>query len=466
MARISLTKTREIVDDFAKEIKKKMIKKGKPSLHVINFRGEMREGKERPVVKVPIDCLRYRMENGRISSDVLDYMRNVGPLDEKDDDSQAIIRGFLKRKDPEKTAVLRKSIIHDGQREPAIITCDGFLINGNRRKMVMELLHKEFPGDDRFQYMKVVILPGKGDEGDSPTLVEIEQIENRYQLQHSGKSEYYGFDRALSIKRKIEIGLSLKEQLQDDPVYVDTTAAQLNKAVKKFEKDYLQPLSRIDQYLNQFKREGEYRTISSGMADPEGRWQAFKDYSDKYYGIFRNPHKLSELGIGDDEVGAIEEAAFDIIRLRIIKDMPKVHLIMRDLPKYCSTKDGKKEIMKIADDVEPVLPTSEQYDESENPLSSEEIDERWASKYKRQITYHVKKASKIQKEKKEKETPLELLEAAFKKLTHDDMDLTKINLSDHPKARKIVVEIGKCAEQMERDLYEYKKALEKLKKKK
>ena len=104
MARISLTKTREIVDDFAKEIKKKMIKKGKPSLHVINFRGEMREGKERPVVKVPIDCLRYRMENGRISSDVLDYMRNVGPLDEKDDDSQAIIRGFLKRKDPEITA--------------------------------------------------------------------------------------------------------------------------------------------------------------------------------------------------------------------------------------------------------------------------------------------------------------------------------------------------------------------------
>jgi len=466
MARISLTKTREIVDDFAKEINRKMIKKGKPSLHVINFRGEMREGKERPVVKVPIECLRYRMENGRISSDVLDYTRNVGPLDEKDDGSQAIIRGFLERKDPEKTAVLSKSIIHDGQREPAIITCDGFLINGNRRKMVMERLYEESPGDDRFQYMKVVILPGKGDEGGPPTLVEIEQIENRYQLQHSGKSEYYGFDRALSIKRKIEIGLSLKKQLQDDPVYVDATPAQLNKAVKKFDKDFLRPLSRVDQYLKQFRREGEYRTISSGMADPEGRWQAFKDYSDKYYGILRNPDKLNEFGIGEDEVGAIEEAAFDIIRLRIIKDMDKVHTIMRNLPKYCSTKDGKKEILKIADDVEPVLPISELYDESENPLSSEEIDEKWASKYKRQITYRVKKAANLAKVDKDKVAPLELLETAYKKLTHENMDLSKIKLSDHPTARKFVVDIRDIADQMEGELYEFKKKLEKLQKKK
>ena len=87
--------------------------------------------------------------------------------------------------------------------------------------------------------MKVVILPCEGEEGGPPTLVEIEKIENRYQLRHSGKSEYYGFDRALSIKRKINIGLSLKEQLRDDPVYVNATEAQLNKAVRKFEKEYL-----------------------------------------------------------------------------------------------------------------------------------------------------------------------------------------------------------------------------------
>jgi len=143
-----------------------------------------------------------------------------------------------------------------------------------------------------------------------------------------------------------------------------------------------------------------------------------------------------------------------------------VHTIMRNLPKYCSTKDGKKEILKIADDVEPVLPTSELYDESENPLSSEEIDEKWASKYKRQITYRVKKAANLAKVDKDKVAPLELLETAYKKLTHENMDLSKIKLSDHPTARKFVVDIRDIADQMEGELYEFKKKLEKLQKKK
>ena len=55
-------------------------------------------------------------------------------------------------------------------------------------------LREEFPADDKFQTMKVVVLPGKTDEGGPPTLKEIEQIENRYQLQTEGKAEYYGFD--------------------------------------------------------------------------------------------------------------------------------------------------------------------------------------------------------------------------------------------------------------------------------
>ena len=467
MGRISRSKTREIIENFAEEIKKRTLETpGKPSKHVINFRDEMQAGFERDVVKIPIELLRYRVNNGRISSDVLDYTKNVGPLDEKDDKSQAIIRGFLNEKDPEKTAVLRKSIMHDGQTEPAIITCDGFLINGNRRKMVMEGLLKDFPNNEKYKYMKVVILPGKNDPGGPPTLYEIEKIENRYQLQHSGKSEYYGFDRALSIKRKIEIGLSLKEQLLDDPVYVGSTEAQLKKAVKKFEKDYLKPLECIDRYLKQFKRQDKYKSISSGMADPEGRWQAFVDWSNSYHSTFKNRKRIDELEIKEEEVGTIEESVFNIIRLRKIEDMPKVHRIMRDIPKYCGTKDGKKEIMKIADDVENVLPPSECQDESGNSLSAEEIDEKWATKYKRQINYRVNKAAKLHLVKKVKETPLELLEAAYRKLTHDDMDLSKIELSDHDKARQLVVDIKNCAIDMEKELYQFKKMQKKLRNKK
>lgn len=304
MPAITKPKTREIIDDFAKEVRQKRMQTAKPSKTVINFRTDVQDGVERTVWRVPIGILRYRKDNGRIASDVMTYLRNVGILREMDDEAQAQIARFLERKDPEKTGILRSSIIHGGQRDEAIITCDGFLINGNRRKMVMDKLHEEFPEEDKYAYMKCVVLPGKDDEGGPPDLLEIEKLENRLQLQSEGKAEYYGFDRALSIKRKMDLGLSLEEQLRDDPQYAGAPTAKLQKAVREYERDYLRPLDCVDRYLKQFRRDGQYRTIATGMSDPEGRWQAFGDYSRYVYSrYFDNPKKLIDLDVAEDERG-------------------------------------------------------------------------------------------------------------------------------------------------------------------
>jgi hypothetical protein len=462
MARMTVHPTREIIEDFAAEIQRRQLHTPKPKMAVINFRTDMRDGVEREVVKVPIGLLRYRKDNGRITSDVMDHERNVGPLDERDDQAQATIRHFLEIKDPEKTATLRKTILHDGQRDPAIVTCDGFIINGNRRKMVMERLHVDFPDDPNFGYMKVVILPGRDGEGGAPTLLEIEQIENRYQLQSDGRSEYYGFDRALSIERKIELGLTLEEQLRDDPRYAGMSATELGKVVQEYERKYLRPLMCVKRYLRQFHREGLYRTVSTGVSDPEGRWQAFVDYSETYDRCLANPKRRIESGIEEDEIGTIEEAAFDIIRLRVVPDMPKVHKIMRDLPKYCGTKEGKKEVAKITEEVEPVLASKECFDQKNTPLTADEIDAKWAAKNRESIIHHLKKASRSHEIRKEKETPLELLEAAYKKLTHEDMDLRSINQADYKRARDWVVQIKSRAEEIEGEIYHMQKEFKKL----
>ena len=468
MPAITRPVTREIIDDFAKEIKKRRIQTAKPSKAVINFRTDMKDGKERDIWRVPIGILLYRKDNGRIASDVADHECNVGPIDEKDDDGQGLVARFLEEKDREKTEVLRNSIMHAGQSEPAIITCDGFLINGNRRKMVMDRLHKEFPEDGNFAYMKAVILPGKDDEGEGgpPTLLEIEKIENRYQLQSDGKSEYYGFDRALSIKRKIEIGLSLEEQLRDDPQFAAASPAELDKAVKDYEKQYLAPLACVDRYLKQFKREGLYRTISAGMSDPEGRWQAFIDYSNTYSRILLNPKRRIDLGIEEDEIGSIEEAAFDIIRLRTVPDMPKVHTIMRELPKYCGTKEGKHEIMKIAEDVEPVLPREKYLDGHGKQLPLDGVDAVWAAAHKQSIIYRLKRARISHDSRKEKDTPLDLLDAAYQKLSPETMDLKAVAIADLPRARKRAAEIGARAAEIESDVYHLEKEYKKLHQKK
>ena len=271
MSKLTKSKTREIIDDFAQEIAKRKELGPKPAKTVIDFRNERRSGFERDIFYVPIDYLRYRKDNGRISSDVINYEKSNGLLDEKSKRAQEIVQGFLEEKDKEKTKELIRAIEHDGQREPAIITCDGFLINGNRRKMVMEKLANvpKYRGDPKFTNMKVVILPGKDDMGGPPKLLEIEQIENRYQLQSEAKADYYAFDRAISMRRKIEFGMSLEEQLRDDPIYAGLGEKKFREEVKNFEGEYLKPLECIDRYLSYLGREKLYSTVSTGLGDPK-----------------------------------------------------------------------------------------------------------------------------------------------------------------------------------------------------
>jgi hypothetical protein len=386
-------------------------------------------------------------------------------LDEKDDGAQKILSEFLRVKHPEMTDVLIKSIAHQGQNEPAIITCDGFLINGNRRKMALEELGKPNQSDEKYKYMKVVILPGPDDEGGPPTLLEIERLENRYQLQSEGKSEYYGFDRALSIKRKMTLGFSLEEQLRDDPQYARATEQELKKAVKEAEREYLGPLACVDRYLQYFDREGMYGSMSSGVSDKSGRWQAFIDYSHVYSGRLMNEQWRLDNGLNEEDIPAIEEAAFKMIRLRTLKGLPKVHQIMRSLPGMCSLKESRKEIFCVANDIDANLPASEQFDADGKPLSPDEVDKKWAQLHQPKLIMLTKKALDFAEQSKEKETPVVLLETALRKLTHDSFSVDMIPHSQYPEAMRLAADIEKAAREIGRELYDNSKKLKALAKK-
>jgi hypothetical protein len=462
MTRISVDTKREIVEDFAHLISEKKTEGPKPATSVINFRNEKRDQVERPVYLLPTSLLRYRKDNGRIASDVINYEKRNGPLDERDAAAQEILAKFLAEKDPEMVNTLSDSLAHIGQNEPAIITCDGFLINGNRRKMVLERLAKTTSVS---KFMKVVILPGQNDVGGPPTLIEIEQLENRYQLQSEGKSEYYGFDRALSMKRKIDLGFSIRDQLRDDPKYANITEKELEQAVKQHEKDFLLPLESVDRYLALFGREKLYTSVSKGPYDPEGRWQAFLDYSLAYHRYFKEPKWLLEKGIDEDDIGAIEDAAFKMIRLRLLKGLPKIHAIMRQLPKLVGVKESRKEVLKISDEVDANLPAKDLIDPQGTPLAPEENDRRWAQRYQPHIINRVKKALEFQEKNEEKETPLALLETALRKLTHEEMLVKNIAAADFGKARQLAADVQTRAKEIEGEIYDYKKKYDGLGKK-
>jgi len=449
MTMITTDTKREIIDDFAAEIRSASQQTAKPSKCVINFRNELASNFERDIVMVPIHLLRFRKDNGRIASDVLSYEKSTRPLSEDSAEDQEILRKFLFEKDSEKTRELQNSLLKYGQTEPAIITSDGFLINGNRRKMALEDLQKQHVGDEKFKWMRVVILPGK-DSG-APTMKEIEQVENRYQLMSDGKAEYYNFDRALSFKHKMDLGISLEEQLRDDPNYANLNPTEFKKKMKILADEYLGPLECVDDYLKALGRDGLYDTVSRGKDDREGRWQAFIDF----YNVKKkldDKNKLIEMGIDEEEKGEIIDAAFKLIRKRDIAPGIKVHNLIRSFPKLLSSEDTKKEILKISE-IDSKLPESENYDANGNELDPKDIDKVWGGKYHNKIAEHVFKAQRIQQFSDQAETPLGLLESALKKLKHTKMDLRTIQISDLNEAKRLITEIRERAKELEREHY-------------
>lgn len=458
-SKITKPAVREIIEDFAEEIQNRKRRGAKPSVEVIYFRDEHRKNIERDVYEVPTDLLRFRKDNGRIASDVYSYERNKHPLVEESEECQEILRGFLEKKDPEKTSELINSIEHSGQRNAAIITADGFLINGNRRKMALAKL-KEETQDEKYKWMKVVILPGARDEGGSPALKEIEQIENRYQLQSEGKSEYYNFDKALSMRRKKELGMTLEEQLRDDPKYAKLPLKQFNKEVKKKENEFLKPLECVDDYLKSLEREGLYHTVSQGISDKSGRWQAFLDYSSHVKKKLDDSFQREKMGIKEDEIGEVEEIAFKIIRKREFKDLPKVHKIMRELPKWLKNPDAKKELQKLLD-IDMDLSEDEMHDEDGKEYDERKKDQIWSAKNSTELHKYVINAQKLVQQERGRETPITLIEAAIKKLEHENMDLSSVDILTHYKeVREKLVQIQDIASGLESEWFDLnKKAL-------
>ena len=446
---ITQDESRAIIPDFAQEIKNKRIETGESEC--INFRGGLADNRKETVYKVPLDLLRFRKENGRISSSVMTHERTIGLLSDTDSVAQSLLQKFLREKDPEITDELKQLLLAEGQRKPGIITADGFLINGNRRKVALLELKDEHPADDRFQTMKVVILPGEGDPGGGPpTLKEIEQIENRYQLQAEGRAEYYGFDAALSIRKKEKMGYLLEHQMRDDPQFKLMEQPDFDRAVKDKRKKMLDPLDLVDDYLETIGRPGEYTVVSRGIGDREGRWEAFKDLQ-SFYNRAKKDAELEKMGIDAKDAGEIIQAAYAVIRMRTIPDFGKLHTIMRSLPLYA--KHSKTHLLELNKNVNHQLSDEESTDREGNPLPQDVLEDVWKSKYKSEITRRLVKAREGSTTGTQEDAPLTLLSDALKKLNHTNMIVENIDISSLIDALNKANEIKKRNDELKTDIY-------------
>ena len=443
---------REIVDDFAAEIAAKRVETSAGEKTRINFRDGVRLNREERVYRVPVDLLRYRKENGRISAAVKTHELRVGTLDPRDESAQKKLGSFLREMGPDKTEDLKRLLQADGQREPGIATADGFLVNGNRRKLALTELGRENPGDGQFKTMKVVILPGKQDPGGPPTLREIEQIENRYQLQDEGKAEYSGFDAALSMRDKEEKGYTLDEQLRDDPNYKNLEPKKFDTEVRKRREEVFEPLRLVDEYLEAIGRPGEYTRVAHAGRGGEGRWQAFLDLAKRFSCKARTDAGREKIGLDDSvEVARVLQAAYATIRLREVPTFGKLHFIMRDIPKMC--RGGKEHLLDLERKVKHQLPDEDMVDENGKPLTDREVEARWKGKYGQEITRQLVKAREDSDETKMRSAPVELLAEAQDKLNHRNMVVVNIDMEELDTAIQLAEGIRDRAEALRKDIW-------------
>lgn len=428
----------EITEIKEKDIEDNKIDTG--STYVIPYKDWERKQKPSKVYEIPIDYCKYRLENGRIKTEILSHIKVKGKLIAKDDEAQKIISDYLGESDRKTNEDLKRILKKEGQKDPAIITADGYLINGNRRRWAFQQLLKEHP-DEKFKKLKVVILPGTGDP-ERPTVNDLALLENRLQNFKTGKSEYTKMNKALTYFDYTESGIPLEELLKDDATFRDEDEKKFKKNVKKFRKEYFEPIKLMNEYLESIGTPGNYNRVAK-------RWMSFEELAEKVTTQLNNEKFLVENNIEKNEIGLIKSAGFNLIK---IKDANEVaadnRFLIRELVKWIKTE--KKEVLKIG--------RIEDVDDNEGDFETR--DSIWQENQATQIINIIKKLQGLTERAKDQQDPLNRLKEALAKLQHEDLEINQLEqmkISDVEIAFKLCNDIETANKELKTFLYNLKK---------
>jgi hypothetical protein len=179
------------------------------------------------VYDIPLSLLVYNKYNGRILSRTksLEAQKEIIDVSSKEG-SEKIARLLWESKESANENTL-KDLTKYGQKEIAMITTDGVIIDGNRRTMLLNRI-------DKFDYLKTIVLPVSST--DDP--LEIERLETSFQMGSDEKLSYNPIEKYIKSK-------TLLEKLTDG---IDSISKE--SAIKKIA-DWMQEKNkRIIDYLN------------------------------------------------------------------------------------------------------------------------------------------------------------------------------------------------------------------------
>jgi len=368
----------------------------------------------KPIYRIDIEELAFNKANGRIKSEVIEKEAELGRLLNhwEKEDNKYLLEMLLNIR-PEENEKIAEDLIKNSQLYPGIVTCDGIVINGNRRKAIFHKLYNE-TGNDKYKYLEVHVLPSH------ITKAELWLIEAGIQLSAPQQLDYSPINHLLKLKEGIDAGL--KSHVMANRIYGVTE--------KKIEDD-LKRLELIDEYLNDFlNKSGKYylvknlnehfinlQNILNWTSNPKGRVK--RDWTPEDSDI--NELKL----VGFYYI----RSRFPHLRIRELRDLFLIHNAWIELKKSINIaseiSDDLKEKYGLKNTSEISNDNENDYDEdvaveNVNPTEIEQRDmqeeEIWIEHNRGSLKEYFQDAKEQEQIKKSEDEPLALAKKALKHL--------------------------------------------------
>mgnify|MGYP001559848367 CR=1 FL=1 len=319
----------------------KIAEAGREPTFDVPFRGQRESFRK---IRIRADFPLYRIQSGRTHKAQSEYL----------DQHPELPRDFFD--DPEDPAVqnaqhelllhvisqmkLDEDLDERGQQAPLILTCDGTVVDGNRRLAALR--------EDRQEYVMGVVLP------EDATAAEIYETEVELQMQRETRAPYDWVDQALHI----EFGI---EQLGQ----TEATVAKRMRLSPEEVRVQIEKLKLVREYLEWIGEPRKYHKVPGGAAGGAME-QVFEDMRDRLNssGLKRKP-EAERLMIRRACFAAIKaEAGYKQVRSLIKHLSQQPDKLLRRLGDSVPSRDS------VSSPVPAPTPASEASGASDDPLSA------------------------------------------------------------------------------------------------
>lgn len=260
--------------------------------------------------------LRLNLENTRILYQKLkEESKRKKKFDPHDESTQGFLQKYLLENGSylkNTTKNLKEELMTTGQREPAIISCDGIIWDGNRRIAIRKMLFKE-TSDPKWQRVKVVRLPPLN-------LKQLKQLTHRLQMTKTFKEDY----------GSITFRLRCKDAIKNEEWSYDELINSFRKKFGRKEIDeFIEDIYLIEEYLKRINHPNDYPLIKSKS----------KGNGVEIFAPLRKTIKLERKNnTKEDKIEKIKTIFFSIIFYR-----KSIFQHTRDLAKLLKNQDMRKQ---------------------------------------------------------------------------------------------------------------------------